>query len=130
MSPENSALSNANARGPRRMGYWADPDEAITAACPDPRRFVDNTWDSEERRRVVEYLKHGSVYSSELGYSWCRFDCGIPEWEMGDSDLTDGVYIWPQGFAHYVEQHGVKPPADFIAHVLSSTQRGAPSESR
>ena len=36
---------------------------------------------------------------------------------MGGTDLSDGHYVWPFGFAHYVEAHGVKPPQEFIDHV-------------
>ena len=25
--------------------------------------------------------------------------------------------VWPEGFAHYLEQHDVKPPAEFLEHV-------------
>jgi hypothetical protein len=36
---------------------------------------------------------------------------------MGDSDLTDGTWLWPQGLVHYVAVHGVALPQEFVAHV-------------
>lgn len=51
------------------------------------------------------------------GNSWCRFRCG--ETSMGNCELTDGVYVWPEGFLHYVQVHHVKPPQQFINHVLN-----------
>ena len=32
-------------------------------------------------------------------------------------DLTDGRWVWPQGFAHYVEVHGVRPPQAFLDDI-------------
>jgi hypothetical protein len=34
---------------------------------------------------------------------------------MGDSDLTDGIWIWPEGLVHYVETHGLALPEEFVA---------------
>jgi hypothetical protein len=34
---------------------------------------------------------------------------------MGDSDLTDGTWLWPQGLVHYVKIHGVALPDEFVA---------------
>ena len=35
----------------------------------------------------------------------------------GSLELTDGTYVWPEGLAHYVEQHGVKLPGEFLEHA-------------
>jgi hypothetical protein len=42
--------------------------------------------------------------------------------EMGCSALTDGVYVWPEGFAHYIRRHGVKPSDQFITHILDKVE--------
>lgn len=36
---------------------------------------------------------------------------------MGSCDFTDGVWIWPEGLAHYVEKHDVILPDDFVQHA-------------
>jgi hypothetical protein len=82
-----------------------------------PRRLVDPSWPPEQRRRCIDYLRHGAVWMSFLGFSYCRFRCGVPAQEMGCSTLTDGVWAWPEGLAHYVERHAVRLPEDFIAHI-------------
>lgn len=102
------------------IGYWRNPDDPRTAHLPDPHDHVDPTWDPAERRRVVRYVRRGRVLRSLQGYSWCRFHCGIPDAHTGSADLTDGVYVWPQGYWHYLKAHGVRPPADFLAHVRAS----------
>ena len=35
----------------------------------------------------------------------------------GNLDLTDGVYLWPEGLAHYVREHDVRLPDEFTEHV-------------
>ncbi|MCA1480932.1 hypothetical protein, partial [Bradyrhizobium sp. NBAIM08] len=79
-----------------------------------PRHFIDKTWAPAERDRVIKYLEAGRRGESWMGWSTCRF-CGK---ENGTCDLTDDVYIWPEGFAHYLREHAVKPPTKFVAHVL------------
>jgi hypothetical protein len=92
------------------IGYWAG--EGLDE-WPDPRSFVDLTWDALERSIVVDYLKRGFVARACMGMSPCRF-CGKLN---GSLELTDGVFVWPEGFAHYLEEHGVRPPDSFVDHV-------------
>jgi hypothetical protein len=100
----------------RAAGFWLDPD-APEQGLPDPRDAVDPDWETAERRRVIEYLRDAETIASYCGYSWCRFRCGIHDSEMGTCDLTDGAWVWPEGYAHYLEAHDVKPPDDFLEHV-------------
>lgn len=39
---------------------------------------------------------------------------------MGCTTLTDGKYVWPEGLAHYVSVHAVRPPEDFVRHSLGN----------
>ena len=73
---------------------------------------------------MIRYLHAGSLVSFSQGTSWCRFRCGVPDAAMGSADLGDGTYVWPQGFAHYLEAHAVKPPDDFVAHALRASAPG------
>ena len=97
----------------KSVGFWKTYSSDDR---PDPHTLVDAEWDPEERRKVIEYLKSGQFKTAWMGYSWCRF-CRC---NNGDSDLTDGVWVWPEGFAHYLEEHGVKPPEDFLEHVRTN----------
>jgi hypothetical protein len=93
------------------IGYWSGPQ--TSAGWPDVHDFVDEAWDEQERQDVGSYLKHGLVARAFMGYSRCRF-C---EENNGSLELTDGVYLWPQGLAHYVLEHGVRLPDVFVRHV-------------
>lgn len=99
----------------KRVGFWKG---SLFDGLPDPRRLVDVTWDPHERALVVAYLKAGREANAFFGYSHCRFECGKQDRDLGCHDLTDDVYVWPEGYAHYIEDHGVRPPADFVAHVM------------
>lgn len=38
---------------------------------------------------------------------------------IGTKDLSDGVWVWPEGFEHYIRKHHVKPGAEFIRHTIT-----------
>lgn len=57
-------------------------------------------------------------YTEGLAWSSCRF-CGEGN---GSACLTDGTYVWPGGFAHYLLNHAVRPPQEFVDHVLRTRE--------
>ena len=94
----------------RLIGYWRDRDDH---RWPDPRDLIDKSWRNPERERVAVYFEHGSIPWAFGGVSECRL-CGKPN---GSAEFTDGVYLWPEGLAHYVREHSVKPPEEVINHI-------------
>lgn len=99
------------------MGYWKSKEEEY---YPAPQILVDNEWDTEERKSVIQYLDNGAFLHRYKGRSWCRFGCeGI---NMGSAEFTDGEFVWPEGFKHYIEVHKVKPPEGFIKKCISSSK--------
>jgi len=101
----------------KSIGFWINEEDEFDLDLPHPEQFVDPEWDPAVRAAAIEYLLDGDTYMECQGYSWCRFQCGIDDGEMGSRTLTDGEYIWPEGYAHYLEQHDVKPPEDFLEHM-------------
>jgi hypothetical protein len=101
----------------KRVGFWWSDYEP---ALPHPREYVDQAWDPSERDLAITYLEQ-CYYLTWIacGYSWCRFGCwGGKSWhELGHGEYTDGVWLFPEGFPHYVRHHAVKPPADFLEHM-------------
>ncbi len=93
------------------IGYWQSDEASI---LPRPHYLVQHDWLPDERDRIVAYLRAGREYMAYLGYSFCRFDCGIDASDMGCCDLTDGVWVWPEGLAHYVEHHHVILSMEFV----------------
>lgn len=106
------------------IGFWNDG----TDDCPlrNPQEFVDPAWGAVEREEVFHYLRSGAEVAQYLGLSWCRFACGIDDGEMGSADLTDGVWIWPEGLAHYVARHEVRLPDEFLENARANRFRIPP----
>jgi hypothetical protein len=97
------------------IGYWAGP---YAPDWPQATDFVDEHWDKFERDVVASYLDQGLALPwswRPRGYSSCRF-CGQLN---GSNEKTDGFYLWPEGLAHYVRRHSVRPPASIIRHIVS-----------
>lgn len=97
-----------------KVGFWrghgSDNDQ-----YPDVKDYVDYSWDKSEKRQVLSHVTSGKEGRRQRGSSKCRI-CGESN---GSTDITDGVYVWPSGFAHYITAHGVKPPQNFISHCAT-----------
>ncbi|MDX1514682.1 MAG: hypothetical protein R3174_13170 [Gammaproteobacteria bacterium] len=100
----------------RGVGYWIEqPGENHGDPLPDPARLLRSCGPRTHDPRVIAYLRSGREFRVMLGFSYCRFGCGIADDEMGCRDLTDGEWVWPEGFAHYIEVHGLPLPDEFLA---------------
>jgi hypothetical protein len=97
----------------RGIGYFITSlwDETL----PAPQELVGT---DSRLPAVADYLDRGMVHVRYRGRSWCRFGCR--DVAMGSADLTDGVWVWPEGLAHYLRFHSVLLPEDFMGHVLSA----------
>ena len=42
---------------------------------------------------------------------------------MGPSEFSDGVWVWPEGLVHYVLEHAVRLPEEFLRHVRNQAER-------
>ena len=109
----------------KRVGFWSTTDS--------PDKHIDASWDINERSIVINYLKNAKVKDYYLGWACCRLDCKKDIKKVGDmynvglhigcTDMTDGKYIFPEGYVHYLEIHNVKPPQEFIEHVLNNVNK-------
>jgi len=107
----------------RVVGLWAHGDEV--SKYPNPRRLVRPEWRTLQRVQIASYLRAGKAGISWKGFSSCRFGCGA----NGSSDLTDGIWYWPEGLAHYVEAHSVCLPEEFV-ETMAAHEWHVPPESR
>ncbi|WP_433788825.1 hypothetical protein [Actinoplanes sp. CA-252034] len=90
----------------RGIGYWDGPQ--APDGWPDVCAFAVG----EPDERVAAYLRSGTPFMAMAGRSRCRL-CG--RWN-GSAELTDGEsFCWPEGLAHYVEEHGVRLPEEVRA---------------
>jgi hypothetical protein len=102
------------------VGYWYARD---VEGFPTARSLVGNAYPPDLRDRICGYLQSGQVRVRYLGWSFCRFRCGAKGRELGDADLTDGEWVWPQGLPHYVRCHGIRLPPPFIESMRKAGWR-------
>ncbi|BEL03881.1 hypothetical protein Q0Z83_020720 [Actinoplanes sichuanensis] len=89
----------------RTIGYWAGLGPA--EPWPDVCAFVSDDVDHE----AVAYLRAGTMIAVSGSSARCTL-CGR---SIGRRLLTDGDrYMWHEGLAHYVEEHGVRLPVRLV----------------
>ena len=101
----------------KAIGFWPEPG---LHGLVHPKRLIDPSLDPRVREGLAAYLQSGRLCNGYLGYSSCRFSCGIPDTEMGDCEMTDGTWLWPVGLVHYVSDHDLQLPTDFIVDAESN----------
>ena len=100
-----------------KVGYWYSEREP---ELPMPKEM---SYDRipEYKQKILDYLKGAEVLHRFRGSSGCRV---CPPREDGHQQLngskeqSDGVYVWPDGLAHYVEEHNTALPDNFVDHIL------------
>ena len=95
----------------RLVGYW---NGELAHGWPDILDYMDAGWDEDERHAVSQYVSSGTLARTFMGHSICRL-CGAAN---GFAEYTDGRYIWPSGLGHYVDEHNVRLPDEFVQHVV------------
>jgi hypothetical protein len=94
------------------VGFWRAAEGDADDARPWPRA-ASCALPAAARELMLRYLTaHGMVESYEHGAARCRLGCARP---LGCAALTDGVFVWPEGFAHYVAAHGAGVPRALLA---------------
>ena len=98
----------------KAIGYWRSKSEPD---LPDPKDYIGNKTNltSNGRKVIAKYLDaYGNAKVHWRGWSNCRI-CGKYN---GTRCMSDGVYIWPEGFGHYILEHDLNPPPEFYRYVF------------
>jgi hypothetical protein len=93
-----------------RLFDGVDPEAGPYFA--DDRERVDDA----ERQRIASFLDGGAVVLSGTGREPDRVDPARGA-AVGMSVRTDGTWVWSDGVAYYVREHGIAPDADLYAHI-------------
>ena len=105
----------------RKVGFWRRRADGVKgqyetdeeAVFPWPEAGA--VYSHNVKVAVVEYLDERMFEDAGYrGWSCCRL-CGKV---LGTHDYSDGVWIWPEKLSHYILDHSVKLPDEFIDHVL------------
>lgn len=92
------------------VGYWYSDREP---ELPIP----DHNKSTEHEEEIARYLRSHKEINAYRGSSPCRL-CDLRH--NGSKEYSDGVYIWPQGLVHYIEEHKTTLPIEFIEHILAN----------
>jgi hypothetical protein len=102
------------------LGYWKN-NYKENEKYPNPNKFLSSQfWDDIYKKYyihkdyIVTYLDGGIRLNHYRGFSTCRICSDI----LGSCERTDYVYIWPDKLSHYVKEHDLILPIDFIEHTL------------
>lgn len=93
------------------IGYWNNKRSSENRFIW-PQELVQKDI-TDDMASLASYLSKGSEAIHWMGYSSCRI-CGLT---LGVSCLTDGVYIWPEKLEHYILEHKISLPIDFLQHA-------------
>lgn len=97
------------------IGYWNSKffqeDRFIW-----PQELVKDSV-NDDMLKLSSYLSKGKSAIAWKGYSSCR----ICKKLLGTCCLTDGVYIWPEKLEHYILEHKIYLPDDFVNHAKNNS---------
>lgn len=97
----------------KAIGYWKSDNYP---ELPDPEFLVEEDFTISANKAICEYLENSIEIAHYRGFSFCRFDCKIIP--PGVSDNTDGEFIFPSGLIHYVRDHKVQLPDEFVQKAI------------
>ena len=95
-----------------REGFWASDRE------PHLPKPVSTSWKGRESflrllSRVESRVESGVESTTYRGFSWCRMcdkNNGSSEFKL---DIGGNVWVWPEGYTHYIKDHQVRPSLAF-----------------
>lgn len=96
-----------------QIGYWRQ-SENDSDTLPWPIEG-ESRLPLETKQKITKYLDNGKLHAAYRGWSTCRI-CGTMN---GSTCLTDGEFVYPEGYSHYILDHGVNPDSRLLAKVLS-----------
>lgn len=108
------------------IGRWCAGHEDYELLAP-PQELVGQ-YPTEQKRAIVEYIyfdtnsvdSFARMLDTYFHKHRCVFGCGT-DWTGTSMHISDGEWVWPVHLAHYVQQHDVMLPEQFIQHALRST---------
>jgi len=98
------------------IGYWNDSsDNYPQYPIPVSKGTLDSS-DYKFHNEIADYLDSGDRVNQYRGISVCRFDGH----GNGTAERCDDKYVWPDGLSHYVRDHHVVLPDEFIEHIIAN----------
>lgn len=102
--------------GPNDIGFWSAPGSL--SLLDEIDKAHDSSWkiqNPQEYAIVLAYLNTPERTEGYRGWSTCRV-CKCPN---GSQDWFKGPFRYPQGYVHYLVEHGFKPPQHVIQEAVN-----------
>ncbi|TYA89253.1 hypothetical protein [Seonamhaeicola marinus] len=74
--------------------------------------------DFEFKETINDFFKHSRLMSIVMSQDRCVISNQLIS--SNHSTLSDGVWIWSSGFAHYVKEHNLKLPDSFEKYIITT----------
>ncbi|MCF7790101.1 MAG: hypothetical protein K9N47_28545 [Prosthecobacter sp.] len=95
------------------VGFWSEHLDSYGSI--HPALVIDPTWEVADREKIIRYLKDGFRCGGML--CWHKFRLHGHDGErLTSEERSDGVWIWPEVLALYVEMN-VRLPEAFVNHM-------------
>lgn len=96
----------------KMLGMWAEYcGEDFPSIAVAHKGNIDN----EIRERIAAYLENSPIWVASPGVAHSLLNGN--EIAGTTSIRTDGTWAWHDTFAHYVRNHAIVPPDDFLKWV-------------
>lgn len=96
------------------IGFWSDSKYTATADRPWPVATVGQTKDVREFVDKLERVEKITPAKHYRGMSTCR----ICKQMNGSKEYNTDQWTWPEGYLHYIKDHGVEVPFEFVNYIL------------
>lgn len=93
------------------IGYWRRKEDS-EEDLPWPK---EGRLPLETKQKIASYLKNGEEHHAYRGWSNCRI-CGKMN---GSVCMTNGEFVYPEGYAHYILDHNIEPDVRLLTKVLT-----------
>lgn len=102
----------------KKIGFWKNDSNT-----EEGRKEVEAAQGSitdEERKAIVSYIESSKMSVGYMGWANCRV-CGE---RLGALDMRtpDNNFVFPERYEHYITEHNVRPPEDFIKAAIVWSQ--------
>lgn len=99
----------------KRVGYWKSPGPK--AGGTEEVAAAQGPMANGETDAVLAFIEAASIHMAWRGMALCRV-CHLKMLGSCCMVSPDKMFIFPAQYEHYIVEHGVRPPEDFIAAAL------------
>lgn len=111
-----------------KFGYWRKTPKSPSEYRRPPKSsqypwpVESNPWPRQEEflKNLKIVQEHNPPTYKEMGYSTCRLCGGVAG---SGTFFIDGIGSWPSGYIHYIKEHNIVPPKQFIDKINSLSEQ-------